>query len=120
MTEAAIGPRQRALMSPWMLVHRADEDAFRGIRGPVHAYLDHWLALAAAGVPESVAATLADTDLPARDRTLRRWLFSRDVDPVWSQVSRLLGDEATDRLRMLLVHGPSATADREGEPSDAS
>ncbi|MCF2531545.1 hypothetical protein [Yinghuangia soli] len=118
LTEAAIGPRQRALMSPWMLVHRASEEAFRAIDGPVHAYLDHWLALAADGVPKAVAGTLAGTDLPERDRALRRLLFSRDVDPVWAQVSRLLGDEETDRLRALLVHGPSTDAHEKGDRSD--
>ena len=45
LTKTAIGPRQFAMMSPWMLVHRADEEAFRSIDEPVKAYLEHWFAL---------------------------------------------------------------------------
>jgi len=113
LTEAAIGPRQRAVMSPWMLVHRADEDAFRAIGPVVDAYLDHWLTLVAAPLPEPVSATLADTDLGARDRALRAVLFDPDVDPVWHRVARLIGPADTDIARNLLTHGPDAGDDAE-------
>ncbi|WP_436775826.1 hypothetical protein [Yinghuangia sp. YIM S09857] len=117
LTAAAIGPRQRALMSPWMLVHRATAEAFAAAHEPVHTYLEHWLDLVAKGVPHPAAQTLSDTDLPERDRTLRRRLFSREVDPVWTQVSRLLGDEETDRIRTLLIDGPPHEPSEGGHPS---
>ncbi|WP_101896958.1 hypothetical protein [Embleya scabrispora] len=106
LSEAAIGPRQRALMSPWMLVHRATEDAFRALDPIVHAYLDHWLHLVDADLPAPVAATLADTDPIARDHALRAALFDPDVDPVWHQVARLVGDHDAHLVRRLLRYGP--------------
>ena len=39
LSKAAIGPRQFAMMSPWMLVHRADEDAFVAIEDAVAGLL---------------------------------------------------------------------------------
>ncbi|MER7106921.1 hypothetical protein [Streptomyces sp. NPDC000229] len=104
LTAAAVGPRQRSLMSPWMLVHRADEAALRAMGPIVEEYADHWLSLAAA-MPAEAARELAGTDLPERDRRLRTALFSREIDPVWGRVDRLLGSATTDRLRHLLITG---------------
>lgn len=97
MSQAAIGPRQRAMMSPWMVVCRASEDAFRALDGTVERYLDHWLSLVHKGVPEVVA------DLAARDLANRANLFSPEVDPVWARVSALLGEEQAERVRGELV-----------------
>lgn len=94
---AAIGPRQRAMMSPWMVVCRATDDAFRTLDATVQQYLDHWLTLVHKGVPEVSA------DLAARDRANRANLFSPEVDPVWARVSKLLGDEQAERVRGELV-----------------
>ncbi|GAA3203476.1 hypothetical protein [Actinocorallia longicatena] len=102
-SRAAIGPRQYAMMSPWMLVHRADEERFRQVDGFVDDYLGHWASLLAKGLPDEVTATLADTDLAARDARNRANLFSREVDPVWANVTRLLGEATTDRLRETLI-----------------
>ncbi|MFB8005772.1 hypothetical protein [Nocardia sp. NPDC056000] len=97
MSQAAIGPRQRAMMSPWMVVCRASEDAFRALDGTVERYLDHWLSLVHKGVPDVVA------DLAARDLANRANLFSPEVDPVWARVSALLGEEQAERVRGELV-----------------
>ncbi|MBO2447873.1 hypothetical protein J4573_12285 [Actinomadura barringtoniae] len=102
-SRAAISPRQYAMMSPWMLVHRATEEQFRAAGRFVEAYLEHWRTLLAKGLPEEVVASLGDTDLAARDARNRANLFSREVDPVWANVSRLLGDERTDRIRAELI-----------------
>ncbi len=96
VTPAAIGPRQRALMSPWMVVCRATEPAFEQLGETVDRYLEHWLTLADKGVAVSAA------DLAARDRAMRANLFSPDVDPVWHQVTRLLGAEQSERVRQEL------------------
>ncbi|WP_031159395.1 hypothetical protein [Streptosporangium roseum] len=98
VSPAAVGPRQRAMMSPWMLVCRATEDAFEKLGPTVDAYLDHWLTLLRGGVPAA-----EDTDLAARDAVNRANLFSPDVDPVWHQVTRLLGADQTDRIRWELM-----------------
>ncbi|MFF2555295.1 hypothetical protein ACFVUS_30120 [Nocardia sp. NPDC058058] len=97
ISQAAIGPRQRAMMSPWMVVCRASEDAFRALDGTVERYLDHWLSLVHKGVPEVTA------DLAARDLANRANLFSPDVDPVWARVTALLGVEQAERVRGELV-----------------
>ncbi|MFG2972485.1 hypothetical protein ACGFYY_05705 [Streptomyces sp. NPDC048331] len=104
LTPAAISPRQRSLMSPWMLVHRADESALRAITPIAEEYLRHWLELARA-FPADAAAEAKEGDAPLRDRRLRQALFSREIDPVWAQVDRLLGPDATDGLRGLLTTG---------------
>ncbi|MFI6866061.1 hypothetical protein [Nocardia sp. NPDC050406] len=94
---AAIGPRQRAMMSPWMVVCRATEPAFRALDSTVDSYLAHWLTLVDKGVPA------VDAELAARDRANRANLFSPEVDPVWAQVTRLLGAEQSERVRGELV-----------------
>ncbi|WP_067814582.1 hypothetical protein [Nocardia inohanensis] len=97
VSPAGIGPRQRALMSPWMLVCRAGADAFTALTATVDAYLEHWLTLVEKGVPA------IEGDLAARDRANRANLFSPAVDPVWAQVTRLLGAEQSERVRGELV-----------------
>lgn len=103
LTPAAIGPRQRALMSPWMCVNRATPEAFPGIGDAVDAYREHWSALVSDGLPDDVLADVADTDLARRDARNRAALFSREVDPVWDSIARLLGDEQTEQVRLQLV-----------------
>jgi hypothetical protein len=93
LAPAAVGPRQRAMMSPWMLVCRATEAAFQTLDTTVDGYLKHWLTLVDKGVPA------VDADTAARDRVNRANLFSPEVDPVWAQVSRLLGAEQAERVR---------------------
>jgi hypothetical protein len=116
LSKTAIGPRQFAMMSPWMLVHRADEDAFAGIEDAVKAYLAHWGELVAAPVPAEITDEVADTDLATRDARNRANIFSPDVDQVWAQVTRLLGEEASEAIRVQLLDntipemGPEAGA----------
>ncbi|TCJ97124.1 hypothetical protein [Nocardia alba] len=93
VSAAAIGPRQRAMMSPWMLVCRATEDAFTALGDTVEGYLAQWLSLVEQGVPPVTA------DTATRDLANRANLFNPEVDPVWAQVTRLLGPEQTERVR---------------------
>ena len=103
LSKAAIGPRQCAMMSPWMLVNRADEDAFGGIGDAVKSYLEHWFSLLEAGVPETVTADVSDTDLAHRDARNRANIFDPEVDKVWAQVERLLGAEQMEHVRRQLL-----------------
>lgn len=107
LTPAHIGPRQRALMSPWMLAHRADETGFAEVGPLADAYLDHWLALVA-GFPDEAAEEVKDTGLADRDHRMRALLFSPDIDAVWAQVERLVGAAVSDGLRALLITGRPA------------
>ncbi|MFI6043817.1 hypothetical protein ACIA8C_19465 [Nocardia sp. NPDC051321] len=97
VSPAAIGPRQRAMMSPWMVVCRATEPAFRALDNTVDGYLAHWFTLLDKGVPP------VSGDPAVRDRANRANLFSPAVDPVWAQVIRLLGAEQAERVREELV-----------------
>ncbi|HEU5028260.1 MAG TPA: hypothetical protein VFV01_25330 [Spirillospora sp.] len=109
---AAIGPRQHAMMSPWMLVNRADEEHFAAMGAYLDRYFEHWRDLLVKGVPDDVRATLADTDLAARDARNRAALFSPEVDPVWGNVARLLGDEQAEELRAELLTNDLPEGDR--------
>ncbi|WP_433825674.1 hypothetical protein ACQP2E_26610 [Actinoplanes sp. CA-015351] len=95
LTPAHLTPRQYALMSPWMLVNRATEDAFKGIDDAVDNYLTHWAALVDKGVDAAGTAQ--------RDGQHRELLFSPEIDPVWKQTVRLLGEEQSESVRLALV-----------------
>ena len=97
--------RQYAMMSPWMLVHLADEPAFRAVEPTVRAYAEHWLALLRDGLSAEVTATLAGVDLAARDDAFRANLFSPSIDPVWGRVTGMLGEQAAATIRGELERG---------------
>lgn len=102
LSPAQLAPRQRALMSPWMLAHRADEAAFRGVEAPVAVYLEHWSRLLADGLPEPLCSQLRGVDLAERDHLLRAAIFDPAVDPVWDMVTRLVGAEVSEAMRTIL------------------
>ena len=102
LTPAHLSRRQWQLMSAWMLAHRADEESFRAVFGTVADYRDHWLKLMDDGVPDSVLDGIGAEQLAERDARHRAALFNPDVDPVWAQVDRLLGPEASARIRSSL------------------
>jgi hypothetical protein len=99
LTPAQLGPKQYALMSPWMLAYRANESAFAQIQTPVAGYLNHWFALVEEGLPETA---VPPGDMALRDQLNRAAIFNPEVDKVWAQVERLLGAETGARLRQIL------------------
>lgn len=99
LSAAHLSPRQYALMSPWMLAYRATEDAFAQIDTAVSSYLGHWFRLVEGGI--SVETTAAD--LSDRDTANRAAIFSPEVDPVWANVDRLVGEEVSAQLRAILI-----------------
>lgn len=100
LTPAQLDPRQYAVMSPWMIVSRADEAAFKSTFATVEAYLTHWFALLENGVKALGATTPAQR--AARDAAHRGILFNPDVDKVWKQITPLIGADAVARLLALL------------------
>jgi len=56
------------------------------------------------GVPQYIASSLTDADLPYRDHALRSNLFSPEVDPVWADVSRLLDADTVMTIRRRLIN----------------
>jgi hypothetical protein len=99
LTPAQLGPKQYALMSPWMLAYRANESAFEQIQVPVNGYLEHWFNLVQKGIP---ADTMPSGDFAKRDQLNRNAIFDPEVDKVWAQVSRLVGEETSEKLREIL------------------
>ncbi|GAA2609497.1 hypothetical protein [Paractinoplanes durhamensis] len=95
LTPAHLSPRQYALMSPWMLVNRATAEAFAGIGEAVDTYFTHWAGLVDSGVKAEGTAE--------RDAAHRALLFSPEIDPVWAQTVRLLGQEQSELVRLELV-----------------
>ncbi|MBE7530539.1 MAG: hypothetical protein HS099_12510 [Ardenticatenaceae bacterium] len=99
LTPAQLGPKQYALMSPWMLAYRADEAAFARIQLPVNSYLRHWFHLVEQGIP---AEAIPDGDFAGRDQLNRDAIFNPAVDKVWAQVERLVGAETAVYMCQIL------------------
>lgn len=92
---ARLGPTQYAIMSAWMLVYRANAEAFEAIQSPVDGYLNHWFGLVENGVSvQADSAALAE-----RDQRNRAIIFNPAVDRVWAQVDRLLGADVSAAMR---------------------
>lgn len=102
LTPAHLSPRQYALMSPWMLAYRANEEAFARIDEQVSQFLNHWFAILDSGISADTLASLDNTDFATRDQRNRAAIFNPEVDPVWSQVERLIGAEMGEQLREIL------------------
>ncbi|HAM24832.1 MAG TPA: hypothetical protein DHW34_03440 [Actinobacteria bacterium] len=111
LSRAQVGPRQYAMMSPWMLVSRATEPTFRRFSGadedkpsgPVNTYVNYWIDLVEKGVPEEIAAGVPAAEAEAHDRQLRYNLFSPEVDPVWGDVGKIVGEEPAEKMRAMLL-----------------
>lgn len=103
LSRAHLEPRQWALMSEWMMAHRADESAFQAIGATVDAYRDHWFGLITHGIPANVLDGVSDEEIVARDVANRAAIFNPDVDKVWANVERLLGAEQSEAVRTLMA-----------------
>lgn len=99
---AQLDPRQYAVMSPWMLVNRADESAFRATFDAVNAYLDHWFGVLEGGVSAAALAQVAPAQLAQRDERHRSIIFNPAVDKVWNQIAPLIGADAVAQTIALL------------------
>jgi hypothetical protein len=103
LSEAAIGPRQRAVMSPWMLAYRVEEELYPTIDVHVQAYLDAWFDMVDNGIDAEVAAQIDKARIAERDAANRAMIFNRALDPVWDQITPLMGMEQSEELRLDLV-----------------
>jgi hypothetical protein len=102
LSKAHLNPRQLAIMSPWMLVNRAEAEAFKKIGDSVDFYLNHWFSLVENGISEDVSNQFSGDYLTERDRKNREIIFNPNVDKVWSQVDRLVGAEMSAKMREIL------------------
>jgi hypothetical protein len=103
LSPAMITPRQRAVMSPWMVVNRASPEAFAHVQPLVLTYLKHWLSLLASGVPADCLPDQSAAQLSARDKANKAIIFDPDVDKVWNQIRGLIGTDAVEAIRAKLM-----------------
>jgi hypothetical protein len=108
LSPAMISPRQRAVMSPWMLVNRATPEAFEHVDPLVQTYAKHWLTLLAAGAPLDVLGGQSSLTLSARDKANKAIIFDPDVDKVWNQIRGLIGHDAVEAIRTALMETSSS------------
>lgn len=104
LSEAQLTPRQRSIMSQWMLAYRATEEAYPGIEPTVRGYLDHWFDLLDKGIGAEAEADIKGVDVAARDAANRAIIFNRDVDHVWNLVTPLIGHDVSELMRLNLQH----------------
>ena len=103
LTRAHLSPRQYAIMSPWMFVSRADEAAFSAISETVAGYTDHWCSVLDGGVSREALGDVSADELRERNLRNKRIIFDPEVDPVWHRITGLIGQEAVDMTRRLLI-----------------
>ena len=103
LTPAHLSPRQFAIMSPWMLVSRANEAAFSAISESVAAYEDHWFSVLDRGVSDEAMGDISTRQLRERSLRNKRIIFDPEVDPVWHRITGLIGQDAVDITRSLLI-----------------
>lgn len=102
LTPAELDPRQYAIMSPWMVVTRADEDSFLKMTDSVDHYLEHWFTLVEKGLSAEATEGIDKDYLIGRDQRSKSIIFNPAVDKVWDQISGLIGPEVGQELRNLL------------------
>ena len=100
LSEAELTPRQRSIMSQWMLAYRATEEAYPTIEPTVAAYLDHWFDMQEKGLGQEVMDSIKGVDLAARDAANRGMIFNREVDHVWDMVTPLIGWDVSELMRL--------------------
>lgn len=103
LSPAHLSQRQLAIMSPWMLAHRATESAFKSVGPVVEKYQDHWFSLLDSGVSAEALAGTTPVQLAARNLSNKRMIFDPDVDPVWNRIEPIIGTRAVAAQRALLI-----------------
>lgn len=102
LTTARLDPRQYAIMSPWMVVTRANEESFKKMTKSVNDYMDHWFSMVDKGISANALNNISKEELIARDQRSKAIIFNPAVDKVWDQISGLIGPDVGQQLRQLL------------------
>ncbi|MCB1688691.1 MAG: hypothetical protein KDI33_09410 [Halioglobus sp.] len=103
LSQAHLSPRQNAIMSPWMLAKRATEEAFSAIDDTVKAYQEHWFSVLEKGVSKTAVAGISPAELVERNLRNKRIIFDPEVDAVWHRITGMIGKDAVDTTRALLI-----------------
>ncbi|HAM24342.1 MAG TPA: hypothetical protein DHW34_00500 [Actinobacteria bacterium] len=99
----SLGPLQWSIRSPWMVAAITDPAALRSLTGITDLYVTQWLALLANGLGSEVENTITDEPVELRDRRNREAMFSPRTNPVWGLLDKLVGAEAAQAMKDLLV-----------------
>ncbi|HEX5659708.1 MAG TPA: hypothetical protein VFX59_21085 [Polyangiales bacterium] len=86
--------RHRALLSPWHALYTLDPGDLGAAEAYVERYLTHWASLVRSDVPELASSP----EVAVRDAQYRKALYSRDVDPAWSMLDRVIGTSSVDEI----------------------
>jgi hypothetical protein len=103
LSRAHLSPRQHAIMSPWMLANRASEEAFSAIEESVQVYQNHWFSVLERGVSDAAMEGTSAAELQRRNLRNKKIIFDPDVDPVWERITAMIGEQAVDTQRALLI-----------------
>jgi hypothetical protein len=63
------------------------------------------MKLVDAGIGAKAMATIDKARLPVRDQRNKDLIFDPEVDAVWAQVGRLVGEQVATQLRQILRRG---------------
>jgi hypothetical protein len=86
--------RHRALLSPWHALYTLDPNDLNAAEEYVDRYLTHWSNLLRSDDP-----VLAPSPAVAeRDAAYRATLYSRDVDPAWGMLDRVISRSTVDEI----------------------
>jgi nucleoside-diphosphate-sugar epimerase len=111
MPVPSLGPLQWSIRSPWMVAAIVNPEDLVKLQSVVDGYVDQWLHLMKDGLSEAALADAAWQNLAERDARNRAAIFSPRTNPVWTLLDRLVGDEAAQAMRnLLLAPSPSATS----------
>lgn len=99
----SLGPLQWSLRSPWMVAAIVAPDVLPRLEPVTTAYVERWLDLVAEGLPGEASESAAWQDLARRDRLSREAMFSAAANPVWGLLDKLVGAEAAQAMRALLL-----------------
>ncbi len=86
--------RHRALLSPWHALYTLDPSDLSAAEMYVERYLSHWASLLRSHAPELESSP----EVALRDAEYRKTLYSREVDPAWGMLDRVIGTGTVDEI----------------------
>ena len=78
-------------------------EAFSAIDDVVKEYQAHWFGVLGRGVSTTALEGVSVADLHKRNGRNKEIIFDPDVDPVWERITAMIGQDAVDTQRALLI-----------------
>ena len=64
---------------------------------------NHWFALLERGISEQALNGATVEELQARNLANKRMIFDPEIDPVWNRITSMIGEDAVQAIRDLLI-----------------